>query len=181
PLRDAAAVNATRNALFRGLLDTGLSVTTGTGAQTKYNRRRLDLPKTHALDAACVGEIRAIEHWHRPTLAIKATGRGDYQRTRLTTHGFPRGYLTRQKRHFGFQTGDQVRAEVPTGKKAGTHLGRVAVRKTGSFNIQTSDGVVQGVHHRHFTLIQRADGYAYSHIQTDSPQSQKEAARAEVR
>ena len=81
----------------------------------------------------------------------------------------------------GGETYYQVRAEVPTGKKAGTHQGRVAVRKTGSFNIQTPDGVVQGIHHRHCTLIQRADGYAYSHIQTDSPQSQKEAARAEVR
>lgn len=181
PLRDAAAVNATRNALFRALLDTGLSVTTGTGAQTKFNRRCLGLPKTHALDAASVGEIRAIEHWQRPTLAIKATGRGEYQRTRLTAHGFPRGYLTRQKRHFGFQTGDQVRAEVPTGKKAGTHQGRVAVRKTGSFNIQTPDGVVQGIHHRHCTLIQRADGYAYSDTPTDSAQPQKEAARAGAR
>lgn len=116
----------------------------------------------HALDAACVGDVDAVEGWQQPVLQIKATGRGSYQRTRLTKHGFPRGYLTRSKRVQGFQTGDRVRAVVPSGKKAGTHTGRVAVRAAGSFNLQTPQGVVQGIHHRHCTLIQRADGYGYS-------------------
>ncbi len=181
PLRDAAAVNATRNALFTALLLTGLPVAVGTGAQTKFNRRSLGIPKTHALDAVCVGEVDAVSGWQRPTLTLKATGRGEYQRTRLSAHGFPRGYLTRQKRHFGFQTGDQVRAQVPAGKKAGAHQGRVAVRQTGSFNIQTPDGVLQGIHHRHCTLIQRADGYAYSQLPFDNAQPQQEAARAGAR
>ncbi|MNU03600.1 hypothetical protein D3C72_2476860 [compost metagenome] len=65
-------------------------------------------------------------------LRIKCAGRGRYQRTRLTAHGFPRGYLMRDKRAFGFQTGDMVKAVVPSGKKAGTHVGRVAIRATGS-------------------------------------------------
>jgi 5-methylcytosine-specific restriction endonuclease McrA len=181
PLRDAAAVNATRNALFVALLETGLPVATGTGAQTKYNRRSLNIPKTHALDAVCVGEVEAVSSWQRPTLTIKATGRGDYQRTRLTVQGFPRGYLTRQKRHFGFQTGDQVIATVPSGKKAGFHRGRVAVRKTGSFNIQTQGAVVQGIHHRRCQIIQRADGYAYAQTPTEDSQPQKEAARTGAR
>ena len=159
PLRDAAAVNATRNALFVALLETGLPVATGTGAQTKYNRRSLNIPKTHALDAVCVGEVDTVTGWQRPTLSIKATGRGEYQRTRLSKHGFPRGYLTREKRHFGFQTGDQIIATVPSGKKAGVHKGRVAVRKSGSFNVQMLSTVIQGIHHRHCRIIQRADGY----------------------
>lgn len=33
PLKDAAAVNSTRNALFKALLATGLPVMTGTGAE----------------------------------------------------------------------------------------------------------------------------------------------------
>ncbi len=136
----------------------------GTGGRTKFNRRRLNIPKTHALDAACVGEVEIVEGWNVPILAIKATGRGSYQRTRLTRYGFPRGYLMRQKKVQGFQTGDMVRAVVPTGTKAGTWLGRVAVRKTGSFNIQTSSGAIQGISHRHCVLTQRADGYGY-HIQ----------------
>ncbi len=170
PLRDAAAVNATRNSLFNALLATGLPVATGTGAQTKYNRRRLGIPKTHALDAACVGDVDAVTGWLRPTLTVKATGRGEYQRTRLSKCGFPRGYLTREKRHFGFQTGDQIIATVPTGKKCGVHRGRVAVRQSGSFNVQMLKAVIQGIHHRHCRIIQRADGYSYAQISTQDSQ-----------
>ena len=161
PLRDASAINATRWALFNALKATSLPVAVGTGGRTKYNRQRLGIPKTHALDAACVGAFDALHAWQVPTLTIKAMGRGSYQRTRLTKHGFPRGYLMRQKQVHGFQTGDMVRAMVPTGKKAGTHTGRVAVRKTGSFNIQTEQGAVQGISHKYCTLIQRGDGYGY--------------------
>ena len=168
PLKDAAAVNATRWALANALRATGLPLELASGARTKFNRITHNIPKTHALDAACVGEVRSIRDWQRPPLAIKATGRGSYQRTRLTRHGFARGYLMRQKQVHGFQTGDHVRAEVPGGKKAGIHTGRVAVRATGSFNIQTALAVVQGISHRYCTLIQRGDGYSYSLQPKDS-------------
>lgn len=69
PLKDAAAVNATRWALFNTLKTMGLPVTTGSGGRTKYNRARLAIPKTHALDATCVGTIDAIRDWNKPTLA----------------------------------------------------------------------------------------------------------------
>jgi hypothetical protein len=162
PLRDAAAVNSTRWVLWRCLTATSLPVEAATGGRTKWNRRRLNIPKAHALDAACVGEVHAVANWRVPTLKIQCTGRGSYQRTRLTKHGFPRGYLTRSKNAFGFQTGDLVRAVVTTGKKAGIYLGRVAIRASGSFDIQSATGLVQGIHHRFCTLIQRADGYGYS-------------------
>jgi hypothetical protein len=168
PLRDAAAVNSTRWALHRELKSTGLPLESSTGGRTKFNRARLDVPKSHALDAACVGELTTLHGWRVPTLVIKATGRGAYKRTRLTKHGFPRGYLMRSKRVHGFQTGDRVIAVALTGKKAGRYVGRVAVRATGSFNIQTPEGVVQGISHRHFRLVQRADGYGYGHAPTPS-------------
>ena len=164
PLRDISAVNATRWALYQTLTATGLPVEVGTGGRTKFNRHTLSIPKTHALDAACVGKIEQITHWQIPTLTIKANGRGSYQRTRLTRHGFPRGYLMRQKQIQGFHTGDMVKAIVPKGTKTGHWQGRVAVRKTGSFNIQTLAGAVQGISHKHCTLTQRADGYGY-HVQ----------------
>lgn len=47
PLKDAAAVNSTRWALLIALKATGLPVEIGTGGRTKYNRTRLNLPKTH--------------------------------------------------------------------------------------------------------------------------------------
>jgi len=161
PLKDAAAVNATRWALFGALKGTGLPVSNGSGGRTKWNRSRLGIPKTHALDAACVGEVENLIGWNVSALAIKATGRGAYQRTRLNKFGFPRGYLMREKKAFGFQTGDIVKAVVPTGKRAGTHIGRVAIRASGSFNIQTSTGVVTHVAHRHCRIISRADGCSY--------------------
>lgn len=168
PLKDAAAVNATRWALANALRATGLPLELASGGRTKFNRATHGVPKTHALDAACVGKVETIDGWERPTLEIKATGRGSYQRTRLTGSGFPRGYLLRQKQVHGFQTGDRVRANVPSGKKAGTYAGRVAVRASGSFNIQTPNGVVQGIGHRHCTLVQRADGYGYHFRPKDS-------------
>jgi len=37
----------------------------------------------------------------------------------------------------------------------------VAVRTSGSFNIQTQNETVQGISHRHCRCIYRADGYTY--------------------
>jgi hypothetical protein len=148
--------------LANALKDTGLPLALSTGGRTKFNRSRLGIPKTHALDAACVGEVATLARWNIPTLAIKCAGRGSYQRTRLDRFGFPRGYLMRAKAVRGFATGDLVRAEVPAGARAGTYRGRVAVRATGSFNIQTDAGVIQGISHRYCALLQRGDGYGYS-------------------
>ena len=179
PLKDAAAVNTTRWALFNALKARGLPVNTGSGGLTKFNRVQLGIPKTHALDAVCVGVVSEVMDWHKPTLAIKATGRGSYQHTRLDAFGFPRGYLTREKRIEGFQTGDMVNASVPVGKKAGIHSGRVAVRASGSFNIQTAAGVIQGISHKYCNVIQRADGYGYSTVaKMESEQVRHKAGNA---
>jgi len=161
PLKDGAAVNITRFVLLNRLKALGLEVMTGTCAQTKFNRKQMGIPKTHALDAVCVGNIGKIKNWQQPTLQIKCTGRGSYQRTRLNQYGFPRGYLMRTKRIYGFMTGDMVKAMVLKGKKIGTYTGRVAIRESGYFNIQTQNGLVQGISHRYCKVIQRGDGYGY--------------------
>jgi 5-methylcytosine-specific restriction endonuclease McrA len=161
-LCDAAAMNSTRWSLYNAFKMTGLEVEVASGGRTKWNRQRLNIPKTHCLDAACVGQIDTIQNWKQSILQIKATGRGRYQRTFLTKYGFPRGYLMRSKSAFGFQTGDMVRAEVTKGKKMGKYLGRVAIRASGNFSIQTKKGLVQGVHHRFCQVIQRSDGYGYT-------------------
>jgi 5-methylcytosine-specific restriction endonuclease McrA len=160
-LSGAAAVNATRFALHATLVATGLPVETGTGGRTKWNRSRFGLPKSHALDASCVGQIDSLSGPGAAPLSIKCMGRGSHQRTRLTAHGFPRAYLSPQKSHFGFRTGDIVSASVSSGKRKGHYLGRVAVRATGNFNIQTNFGAIQGISHRFCKTLQRADGYAY--------------------
>jgi 5-methylcytosine-specific restriction endonuclease McrA len=170
PMKDTTAVNATRWELFRRLQATGLPVETGSGGRTKWNRSRLGIPKTHALDAACVGSVGSLSGSNRPVLSIGAKGRGSYSRTRYTAHGFPRGYLMREKSLHGFQTGDMVRADIPSGKKAGIHRGRVAVRASGCFNIQTAAGVVQGISWRYCTVLWRGDGYSYVQCAPVPPQ-----------
>ena len=61
----------------------------------------------------------------------------------------------------GFATGDMVKAVVPSGKKAGTYQGRVAIRKSGFFNIQTSEAVIQSISWRHCQLLSFNNGYGY--------------------
>lgn len=164
PLRDAAAVNATRRVLWHAL-DAAFpgAVRTASGGRTKWNRQRSQLPKTHTLDALCVGVLDAgVTAYPYTVLRAVAGGRGRYRRTDPDKYGFPRKTNPRTKTVHGFQTGDYARAVVPTGKHAGTHTGRVAVRTTGRFNIRTRHGLVQGIHHRHAHLLQRADGYAYT-------------------
>ena len=162
-LAHAATVNATRWSLFNALKVFGLPVETGSGALTKLNRHTFGVPKEHWLDALCAGRVNGV---HYPEgmgiLQVRCTGRGNYQRTRVDKYGFPRGYLTRQKRVHGFATGDMVEVVVPSGKKAGTYRGRVAVRKSGYFNIQTPKGVIQGIGWRHCRLLSFNDGYRYA-------------------
>jgi 5-methylcytosine-specific restriction endonuclease McrA len=163
PLKDAAAINATRWALYTRLQTTGLPVEVGSGGRTKFNRSRQNYPKTHWIDAACVGESGEqvfIALSHIPLL-IKATGHGSRQMCRTDKFGFPIRHRLRQKRHFGFQTGDIVRAIVPMGKYTGTHFGRVACRAIGSFDITTQSGKVN-VSHKHCQTIHHADGYSYT-------------------
>jgi 5-methylcytosine-specific restriction endonuclease McrA len=159
PLKDAAAVNATRYALVEQLAELGLPIGTWSGGRTRWNRERFGLQKDHCLDALCVGNLAGVEQPALRVLQIRAQGRGSYQRTNVDASGFPRGYLTRQKRIRGFSTGDLVRATAPAPlKTAGTHSGRVAVRASGSFRV----GNVDGISAKYVTLLQRQDGYAYT-------------------
>ncbi|AOW99758.1 HNH endonuclease [Moorena producens PAL-8-15-08-1] len=162
PLADAAAVNATRWKLYKELKSTGNPLETGSGGRTKYNRCRFNLPKTHWLDAACVGNVQSIYVENYQPLLIEAKGHGTRQICRTDKFGFPKRYCSRTKIHKGFQTGDIVKAVVTKGKKIGTYVGRVATRKTGSFNISTANGLIQGISHKYCQPIHKKDGYAYT-------------------
>ncbi len=161
PLKDATAVNATRYALVRALGVFNLPLGTWSGGRTRWNRDWFGLPKTHALDALCVGELAGVRARTLRTLHISASGRGQYCRTLFTKHGFPRGYLMRQKQVNGVQTGDLVLAVVPPPYQAqGTHKGRVAVRKSRFFRINGVDSIPA----RCCTVLQRGDGYDYAFV-----------------
>jgi len=160
-LRDLAAVNSTRKCLIVELKKLGLSVHTGTGGQTKFNRTNLGLSKTHPNDALCVGSVTRIKGNTPYYLEAKCCGRGIYQRILPDRFGFARTHRPRTKTVHGFQTGDIVKAAVASGKNAGTHVGRVAVRSSGRFNISTKNGLIQSIGYKNCTMIQRVDGYEY--------------------
>ena len=162
PLKDAAAVNSTRWALFKALKATGLPVTTGTGGQTKFNRLRLNLPKAHWLDAACVGPVESLEVLTSKPLLILAKGHGTRQMCGTNKYGFPNRHRSRRQIHKGFQTGDMVTALVTAGKKIGSYLGRVLCRASGSFDITTASVRVAGISHKYCQPIHSTDGYAYA-------------------
>ncbi|NEO89198.1 MAG: HNH endonuclease [Moorea sp. SIO3G5] len=162
PLADAAALNSTRWRLFHELQSTGLSVETGSGGLTKYNRCRQNLPKTHWLDAVNVGQVDNLHVESYQPLLISAKGHGTRQMCRTDKFGFPTRYVPRFKFVKGFQTGDIVKAIVTKGNKIGTYTGRIATRTTGSFNITTKKGLVQGISHKYCSIVHRKDGYYYS-------------------
>ncbi|MBO0779327.1 MAG: HNH endonuclease [Ktedonobacteraceae bacterium] len=163
PLKEAAAMNGTRWALYEQLKATGLPIECGSGGLTKFNRTARELPKTHWLDAACVGKSTPVVLQAKGviSLLITANGHGSRQMCGTDKYGFPKRHRQRQKVSCGYQTGDIVRAVVTKGTKTGTYLGRVLIRATGSFDIATKQGRVQGISHRFCTPLHHNDGYSY--------------------
>jgi hypothetical protein len=133
------------------------------GGAIKYNRTMRGLPKEHWLDAANVGKStpEQLESAGVIPLHIQACGHGRRQMCLMDRYGFPRTGPKGAKNIKGFQTGDIVCAKVTKGAKSGTHVGRVAVRATGSFNITTKQTTLQGISHRCCQMVHRSDGYSY--------------------
>jgi hypothetical protein len=148
PLKDAAAVNATRWAFYETLADTCLPAEAWSSRHTKSNRARVGMPKTHMLDAACVGEVGTLPGRLLPSMEIKASARGHRCRTQHTARGLARGYCMRT-------ISDIVRAAAPKGPQAALHLGRVAVPASGSFTAGNADGT----NATSTKLLDHADGY----------------------
>jgi len=169
PLKAAAAVNVTRWALYHALQAFGMPLEVGTGGRTKYNRSRLHLPKTHWLDAAAVGASTPdrLRLHHITPLAIKAMGHGKRQRCLTDKYGFPKTHRTGCKRVYGFQTGDVVRARTTRGKAQGTWHGRITVRVSGSFALNSVSKILN-VSHRACRRLWANDGYSYSYSTKDN-------------
>lgn len=159
PLKDVAAINSTRWVLFQRLKESGLAVEVGTGGRTKYNRSRLGLPKAHWIDAACVGASTPndLRLQGITPLLIRARGHGTRQMCGTDKFGFPVRHRERYRSFMGFRTGDMVRAIVPSGKYAGSHVGRVAIRFRLRFRLNGFD-----VHPRYLKVLHRNDGYEYA-------------------
>jgi hypothetical protein len=95
-------------------------------------------------------------------LHIKAMGRHSRQLCRTNASGFLDPAPNATSVVAGVRTGDLVRAVVQApSSNAGTYTGRLAVRATGSCNITTSSGTVQGIPIRYCRPLHRADGHTY--------------------
>ena len=164
PLHDAAAVNVTRSFILRELDKTGLPVACYFGGRTAYNRSRFGVPKAHALDAACVGDIADVENWRRKRiLIVTACGHGSRLRQNLDCFGFPTGKpFPRRKTNYGFQTGDYVKADIPKGKYSGIYRGKISIRERKCFGLSCRGMNQFDVNPDCCTLIQRKDGYSYA-------------------
>ncbi|MFD7258096.1 HNH endonuclease [Streptomyces sp. NPDC059874] len=165
PLRDVAAMNATRHQLVETLATLGVPVHAWSGGRTRWNRAAMGLPKSHTLDALATGVLDldrgdAIVRIPAQVLVVTSTGRGSYARTTPDRFGFPRLRRPRSKIHHGYATGDLVEAIVPRGKWVGKWVGRVAVRASGQHRITTLTSRFD-VSHQYLRLLQRADGYTY--------------------
>lgn len=162
-LRDAAAVNSTRKKLLTKLAALGLPIETGSGGLTKFNRTTRGIPKTHWLDAACVGtSTPANLILPASVLQIKASGHGSRQMCATDKYGFPVRHRTRKKTFRGWQTGDIVRANIPKGVHKGVIVGRLTIRQKPTFHISGKD-----VHCKHLTRLQRRDGYGYELLRAE--------------
>ena len=139
PLSDAASMNATHWRLYDQLKATGLPVEGGSGGRTQMQRIALYFPKEHYHGALCVVAITPETFTSLPAYVPvwSAKERGNRQRCRTDRYGFPIRYLSAEKMHFGFQTGDLVEAVIPGGKYAGTLIAGATVKASG----QTATGI----------------------------------------
>ena len=166
--KDAAIVQSARNYMVKEITKIIPDTTIHEAWITKYNRDQLGLPKQHYYDALSVGEIPSkFNFLTDKILQISAKGRGSRQMCRMDSYGFPRTSAKASKSVKGFQTGDIVKAVVPTGSKQGEYLGRVAVRSRGFFDIKTKSNLVKDIGYKFCRLLQRNDGYSYNYKERD--------------
>ncbi|BAZ18783.1 hypothetical protein NIES4071_106680 (plasmid) [Calothrix sp. NIES-4071] len=163
-LRDAAAVNSTRNKLFNTVLNLNLPVSSGNGAATKMMRIKSNLPKAHFIDAGCVNASKQVTLKTFQPLQVKSNGHGNRRFVTVDKHGFPRkNYAPKQVRK-DWKAGDIIKVR----KKDGTSvLGRV-LKAAKTLAFIPKGGKETTFHPKKTKPIHRSDGYRYSFTTIDS-------------
>lgn len=159
-LLDAAAINATRWKLFETLKTISLPVLTSSGGRTKYNRCRLQLPKQHWIDAACVGQVNELILRTQQPLLIQCRGQGGRQKAALNKHGYPIRHNPLRP-IWGWSTGDIVKATITSGKYLGKYVGRIAPKSNGNCTFTPFGGKAFSSSLKYMTRIHCKDGYEY--------------------
>lgn len=165
--KDAAIVQSARNYIVKEITKLVPDTTTHDAWRTKYNRDELGLPKQHYYDALSVGNTQDYKFLTDKVLQISAQGRGSRQMCRMDKFGFPRTSPKGSKSVKGFQTGDIVKAVVPSGLKRGEYFGRVIIKSSGYFKINTEDALIESIGYKYCRIVQRNDGYSYNYKERD--------------
>ena len=165
--KDAAIVQSARNYMVKEITKLVPDTTTHDAWLTKYNRDELGLPKEHYYDALSVGNVQDYKFLTDKVLTLSAKGRGSRQMCRMDKFGFPRTSAKGTKSVKGFQTGDIVKAVVPSGLKRGEYFGRVIIKSSGYFKINTKDALIESIGYKYCRIVQRNDGYSYNYKERD--------------
>jgi 5-methylcytosine-specific restriction endonuclease McrA len=168
-LRDVAAINSTRFVLLERLKARGLPVEVSSGGETKFNRNQQQIPRSHWLNAVCIGPNTPENlKWDQvQPLAIKAMGHGKRQMVNVDAFGFPRGKPKGTPVH-PFRTGDVVRAAIPKGKYVGEYEERISSIKTSETRVGIPNKKGQGTIYLQTkyitTKIFSSDGFDYNSL-----------------
>ena len=178
-LKDAAAVNSTRDKLFEVISEsTKLPIQAGSGALAKLIRSKSNLPKAHWIDAGCNSlNEQPITLLTKQPLIVKCKGHGNRQSRRCNARGFPAitsikidastgkkivNYIKPKTVYTHAQTGDIVQVTIDSNRKhvlAGNYKARVKTPTRSGVEV-----VINGhrVSSKVFKFIHRGDGYDYS-------------------
>lgn len=164
PMKDAASVNTTRWHIFNLMKTYNLELEFGSGAVTKMNRIKNNLPKDHHWDAACVGKTTPndLKVNTNSLLVIQSCGRGSHCRTNTDKFGFPKAYLPRKKLFNGFMSGNMCIGLASKGKYNGIKLiGKISV-SNGNCIFYNKGKYIGNIKQSKCKNIHLKDGYGYS-------------------
>ena len=194
-LSSASQMNYLMHLLRRGLKEQGLPMEESDAVSTAYTRKVLEVKKTHANDAACLGGPEKLINLPEEVTVVRSVGHGRRQMlTPPSKHGTPKyktghegrnspyraycrlarevqgfttmpGHKLRQRRVSGITSGDLIQYTHPV-------LGAV----TGSATVTNSKGKTRaGVSGRRdmkigtVTLLGRNNGYRYERGLNETP------------
>ena len=194
-LASATHMNQLMPLLIAALQDFNLPLTETDAVTTAYTRKQLSIPKSHANDAACLGEPASIANIPAEITVIRAVGRGRRQMlTPASKYGTPRyvegaageqgayrsycrlpkrvqkrttmpGHKLRQRRAKNLTSGDLIRYRHPTD---GPVTGYAVLEKR---NTRASAAGRKSVKLADATLLKRNNGYRFDRAPNPPPQA----------
>ena len=193
-LTSATHMNQLMPLLMGALAEQGIPVEESDAVATAYTRRVLGVEKTHANDAACLGDPEKLTNVPREVTVIRSAGHGKRQMlTPPSRHGTPRykpgpqgrnspyrAYcrLAREVQGFTTMPGHKLRQRRVRGITSGdlvqyTHPAQGAVRGYAALtngNTRASADGRRSVKLKAVTLLARGNGYRYGRGPNRTPE-----------